>query len=39
MADVELERLGAQGAAMTLDEAVAFALGASTADIDDGVTA
>ena len=39
MADVELERLGAQGAAMTLDEAVAFALGASTADIEDGVTA
>ena len=39
MSEAELERLSAEGAAMTLDEAVEFALGGSTADIDDGVTA
>jgi tetratricopeptide (TPR) repeat protein len=39
MSMLELERLSAQGAAMTLDEAVAYALGGVTADIDDGVTA
>ena len=39
MSAAELERLSALGAAMTLDEAVAYALGGVTADIDDGVTA
>jgi len=39
MSGAELERLSAQGAAMTLDEAVSYALGGVTADIDDGVTA
>jgi predicted ATPase/class 3 adenylate cyclase len=39
MSQSDLERLGARGAAMTLDEAVAFALGGATADITDGVTA
>jgi predicted ATPase/class 3 adenylate cyclase len=39
MSETELERLGAEGAALTLDEAVAYALGGETADIDDGVTA
>jgi predicted ATPase len=39
MSKAELERLSAQGAAMTLDEAVSYALGGVTADIDDGVTA
>jgi len=38
MSEAELERLSALGAAMTLDEAVAYALGGVTADIDDGVT-
>jgi hypothetical protein len=38
MSGTELERLGAEGAALTLDEAVAYALGGDTADVDDGVT-
>jgi predicted ATPase/class 3 adenylate cyclase len=39
MSEADVARFGAEGAAMTLDESVAYALGGLTADIDDGVTA
>jgi predicted ATPase/class 3 adenylate cyclase len=39
MSEAELARLSAEGAAMTLDEAVAYALGGRTADLDEQVRA
>jgi predicted ATPase/class 3 adenylate cyclase len=39
MSHADIERYGAEGAAMTLDEAVAYALGGTTADVDEQVRA
>jgi hypothetical protein len=39
MSEAELARLSAEGAAMTLDEAVTYALGGRTADLDEQVRA
>ena len=39
MSEAELERLSAEGAALTLDEAVAYALGMDTADLSERVRA